>query len=418
MGMENSRPLPAPENEKVYTVSELTNEVRTLLEDEFPRVLVEGEISNFARPASGHCYFTLRDAAAALRCVMYRSMALRLPKGFEPRDGLEVVASGRLSVYAARGEYQLQVDRLIPKGIGAAELALRQLREKLFNLGYFDQKRKRSLPMYPRNVCLIASATGAAVRDMIEVFRRRWPATTLFVRHSRVQGDGAAEEIAEAIRQVNRHHAAGHLPLDVLILGRGGGSTEDLAAFNTEVVAQAIYQSKIPVVSAVGHEIDYTIADLVADVRAATPSHAVEVVAPDRTEVWEIVEQRRCRLLEAIKRTLSERRERLALLAGRPVLRRPADRFREWERRLDEWGERLVRSIQNRTTALKRDLGAIAQHLESLSPLAILARGYSLTRRIDSNDFIRSVDQVAVGDRIVTIVQHGSIISRVESTSV
>jgi exodeoxyribonuclease VII large subunit len=272
--------------------------------------------------------------------------------------------------------------------------------------------------MYPRNVCLIASATGAAVRDMIEVFRRRWPATTLFVRHSRVQGDGAAEEIAEAIRQVNRHHAAGHLPLDVLILGRGGGSTEDLAAFNTEVVAQAIYQSKIPVVSAVGHEIDYTIADLVADVRAATPSHAVEVVAPDRTEVWEIVEQRRCRLLEAIKRTLSERRDRLALLEGRPVLRRPADRFREWDRRLNEWGERLVRSIQNRTTALKRDLGAIAQHLESLSPLAILARGYSLTRRIDSNDFIRSVDQVAVGDRIVTIVQHGSIISRVESTSV
>ena len=210
---------------------------------------------------------------------------MRLPAGFEPKDGLEVVASGRVSVYAPRGDYQFMVEKMYPKGLGAAELALRQLREKLFRLGYFDPRRKKPLPKFPRSICLIASATGAAVRDLLEILGRRWPASRVAVRPSRVQGEGAAEEIAAAIQQINQWKARRQVQVDVIIIGRGGGSVEDLGAFNQEIVAQAIFQSKIPIVSAIGHEVDVTLADLVADVRAATPSHAAELVVPDRSEL-------------------------------------------------------------------------------------------------------------------------------------
>lgn len=415
MGAEQRQLFSLPDGVEILTVTQLTERVRSLFESEFPKVWVEGEISNLKRHTSGHTYFTLRDAGATLRCVLYRFQALRLPKGYEPSDGQEVVALGRMNVYSARGEYQLLVDRMVPKGIGAAEQALNKLREKLFKLGYFDQKRKRRLPEFPKSVCLIASATGAAVHDMIKVFRHRWPATLLFVRPSRVQGEGAAEEIAEAIGQVNRWHLAGYLPIDVMILGRGGGSSEDLAAFNTEIVAQAIFRSKIPIVSAVGHEIDLTIADLVADVRAATPSHAVEQVAPDRRRILEVIEEYRYRLVEGMRRTLRERRQRLIHIAGRTIFRRPADRFREMQRRLDDLAEHLHRSLQRQLTLRHRELTAISQRLDSLSPLAILARGYSLTRHEQHEGFIRSAQQVAPGDRIVTIVQYGSILSRVEA---
>ncbi len=404
-----------PEGVTVCTVSEITEHIRSLLEEEFLQVWVEGEITNLARPTSGHVYFTLRDTQAALRCVMYRHQVLRLPKGFEPRNGLEVVALGKVSVYAPRGEYQLLVERLLPKGIGAAELALKQLREKLFNLGYFDVKRKKRLPRFPRSACLIASATGAAVRDMIEVFKQRWPATTLYVRHSRVQGDGAAEEIAQAIHQVNRWQQAGQGLFDVIILGRGGGSTEDLAAFNTEVVADAIYHSRIPIVSAVGHEIDVTLADLVADVRASTPSHAVEVVAPDRSEILCDLEEWRYRLSDAIRRTIADRWKILQQYAHRPVMRRPTDRLHDLERRLDELTERLNRSIRANIQTRQKEFDSLAQRLESLSPLRVLARGYSLTRRADRPEFLRSAQEVVPGDQLITLLQQGSIISRVES---
>lgn len=415
MPVELPNTLSVPDNVEIVSVSELTERVRALLETGLNKVWVEGEISNLARPSSGHVYFTLKDDQATLRCVMYRHQVYRLPSGFEPKNGTEVIAFGRVSVYAPRGEYQLLVERMLPKGIGAAELALRQLREKLFNLGYFDVKRKKRLPSFPRSACLIASATGAAVRDMIELFSRRWPATRLYVRHSRVQGEGAAEEIAEAIHQVNQWHQAGYCPFDAIILGRGGGSKEDLAAFNTEVVAEAIYRSKIPVVSAVGHEIDITIADLVADVRASTPSHAVELVAPDRAEILKFLEGQRSRLFEAIRRAISDRRRRLDQFAQRSVMRRPLDRLRDLERRLDDWQERLNRAIRGTLQLRRKELDAVAQSLESLSPLRVLARGYSLTRRHDREEYLRSSDQVAVGDRLVTILHRGSVVSRVES---
>ena len=403
-----------PDGATVRTVSQVTDEVRKLLEQGFATVWVEGEISNLARPTSGHIYFTLKDANASLRAVLYRVQALRLPAGFEPRDGVEVVACGRVSVYAPRGEYQFMVDRLFPKGVGPAELALRQLKEKLFRAGYFDPKRKKPLPHYPRCVCLIASATGAAVRDLIEILGQRWPATRVVVRPSRVQGDGAGDEVAAAITQVNRWKAHRHIPVDVIIIGRGGGSVEDLGAFNQEVVAHAIYHSRIPVVSAIGHEIDVTVADLVADVRASTPSHAAELVVPDRIEMLDQVRGFSDRMYAAVQRRCELARRRLEELAKRRALRQPVDRLRDLERRLDECSGRLQRAMHVRGSRAKQVVESAAGRLETLSPLNVLARGYSLTRTETSPAFLRSAAQVQPGDRLVTVLQHGRVISRVE----
>src|SRR5262249_17152949 len=334
-----------PDGATVRTVSQVTEEVRKRLEQGFASLWVEGEISNLARPTSGHIYFTLKDASASLKAVLYRTQALRLPAGFEPRDGVEVVAFGKVSVYAPRGEYQFMVDRLFPKGVGAAEIALRQLKDKLFRAGYFDPKRKKPLPRYPQCVCLIASATGAAVRDLIEILGQRWPATRVVVRPSRVQGESAADEVAAAIAQVNRWKAQRHIPVDVIIIGRGGGSVEDLWAFNQEIVAQAIFQSRIPIVSAIGHEVDVTVADLVADVRASTPSHAAELVVPDRIEMLDQIRGVSDRLYAAVQRRCEQGRRRLDELAQRRAMRQPLGRLRDLERRLDEWGGRLQRAI-------------------------------------------------------------------------
>ena len=262
------------------TISALTAQLRGLIEGRFPSVWVTGEVSNFTRASSGHMYLTLKDSRAQLRAVLFRGVNLRMK--FEPRDGLEVIARGRVTVYEPRGDYQFQIEELQPRGVGAAELALRQLKEKLLEKGYFDPRRKKPLPRFPTRVALIASASGAAVRDMIELLAQRWPLAEVIVQPSRVQGDGAAEEIAVALRLLNRLHATGKLRLDAIIIGRGGGSTEDLWAFNEEAVADAIFHSTVPVVAAIGHEIDVTVADLVADHRAETPSAAVVALTPNR----------------------------------------------------------------------------------------------------------------------------------------
>src|SRR5208337_2538558 len=245
---------PVPAGVKVLTVGEISRMVQGLLEDAFPTVWVSGEVSNVARPNSGHVYLSLKDSESQLKTVLYRAVAMRMR--FDLRDGMEVIVRGRVSMYLPRGEHQLIGEEVHPKGIGAQELALRQLREKLFRLGYFSPQRKKLLPRFPRRIALITSPTGAAVRDMLEIITRRWPALDVWICPSRVQGDGAAEEIAAALRLLNRLHRLGTLPLDVLILGRGGGSTEDLWEFNEECVAHAIFESAIPVISAVGHEID------------------------------------------------------------------------------------------------------------------------------------------------------------------
>ena len=400
-------PEAVPDRRKILTVGELNRQIKALVEDGFRTVWVSGEVSNLSRPGSGHLYLCLKDAEGQLRAVMWRSAALRLR--FDVKEGMEVIARGRLTVYVPRGDYQLQIEELQPKGLGALELALRQLKEKLLKLGYFASERKKPLPRFPRRVALVTSASGAAVRDILEILGRRWPAVEAWVCPVRVQGEGAAEEIAAAIRLLNRVAA-----VDVMIVGRGGGSVEDLWAFNAECIAHAIFESHIPVVSAVGHEIDLTIADLVADCRALTPSEAAERVVPDRAELV----QGLCHIQERMRSLLLQRldgyKNRLDGLAQRRALRLPLERLRELERRLDEGGERLHRGAHQRLEQVRERLQAQAARLETLSPLNVLGRGYSLTRREADRAVIRSPDQLRPGERLVTDVAQGRIVSRVE----
>jgi exodeoxyribonuclease VII large subunit len=400
-------PTFTPEGVKILSVSELTQEIKGVLEDGFASVWVTGEASNVARPPSGHIYLSLKDSGAQVKAVIWRSTVQRLR--FECRDGMELIARGKISVYPPRGDYQLVIDELQPKGLGALELGLRQLKEKLQRLGYFAAERKKRLPSFPLRVALVTSPRGAAVRDMLEVLGRRWPAAEVWVCPVRVQGEGAGAEIAAAVGVLNR--LAG---VDVIIVGRGGGSTEDLWAFNDECVAQAIFVSRIPVVSAVGHEIDVTIADLVADLRALTPSEAAERVTPHQRELIEGLRACEGQLRTLLLRRLEMGRKRLLDLANRRVFRLPLERIREQERRLDECGERLGRAARQRLVRWRDRLSAQAARLETLSPLNVLGRGYSLTRKESDQAVIRSPEQVRVGDRLVTHVQHGRIVSRVE----
>jgi exodeoxyribonuclease VII large subunit len=401
-----------PDGVKVLSVTELTQAVKGVLEDGFPAVWVAGEISNLARPSSGHLYLTLKDSQAQLRAVIWRGVALRLR--FDLSNGQEVIARGRLNVYVPRGEYQLQVEELHPKGIGAQDLALRQLKEKLFRLGYFARERKKPLPRFPRRLALVTSRSGAAVQDMVKVLRHRWPAVEIWVCPVRVQGEGAAEEVADAVRLLNQLHQQKVLPVDVMIVGRGGGSTEDLWAFNEECVARAIYQSAIPVVSAVGHEIDLTVADLVADCRALTPTDAANRVVPDCREMLEGLREFDGRLRDSLLGRLELARRRLDDLAQQRAFRRPLERARDLELRLDDWAGRLGRAARQRLAAARERLQAQAARLESLSPLNVLGRGYSLTRIQATDAIVRSPEQVRPGDLLVTTVQHGRLISRVE----
>ena len=399
--------LGVPNGVKVFTVGELTREVKGVVEDGFPAVWVAGEVSNLSRPTSGHIYLTLKDAESQLGAVVWRTTALKVR--FELTEGMDVVARGRLSVYVPRGQYQLLVDELHPKGIGALELALRQLKEKLARLGYFAPQRKKPLPKIPRRVALVTSPSGAAIRDMLEVFGRRWPALEVWVCPVRVQGEGASEEIAAAIRLLNRLDG-----IDVMIVGRGGGSTEDLWAFNAESVARAIFESRIPIVSAVGHEIDLTIADLVADCRALTPSEAAERVVPHRDELLETLQITEAQLRTYLLRQLEKAKARVDELRQRRCFRLPLEKVHEFQRRLDDWCERIERATRQRLAQWRRQVETQAARLDGLSPLNVLGRGYSLTRREADGIVVRSVAQVQPGDRLLTRVQHGSIISRVE----
>jgi exodeoxyribonuclease VII large subunit len=398
---------------EVLTVSAIVEQLRDLLEDEFPNVWVAGELTGLVKHSSGHWYFCLKDAGAQIKGAMFRGSNLRVK--FAPKNGMEVIARGRISVYSAKGDLQIIVEELQQKGIGAAELALRQLKEKLLGKGYFDPKRKQPLPLFPHRIGIVTSVTGAAIRDMIELFAQRWPRAELVVRASRVQGDGAADEIAAASRRLNQFHAEGRLLLDAIVIGRGGGSAEDLWAFNEEVVADAIFESVVPIVSAVGHEIDVTIADLVADARAETPSAAVSALTPDGRELARGILDLHTRLFEAIEHRLELARHRVENLASRPALRRPLQRVRDLEQRLDESASRLHRAANQRLIQASDKLGAHAARLETLSPLNVLARGYTLTH-MDDGKLVRSAADVKVGDALVTRLAAGEIVSRVETT--
>jgi exodeoxyribonuclease VII large subunit len=399
---------PREGSQQPLSVSELTGQIKDLIEGTFPQVWVTGEVSNCARPRSGHCYVTLKDDQAQLSAVIWRPTMARLR--FELGDGMEVVCRGNLGVYPPQGKYQLVIQEIQPKGIGALELALRQLRQKLANEGLFDPARKRPLPRFVRKIAVVTSPSGAAIRDFLEVLRRRWRGTDVLVVPVRVQGEGAAEEIAAAIDAVNRLQA----PIDCLVVTRGGGSLEDLWAFNEEIVCRAIYRSRIPVISAIGHEIDVTLSDLVADVRALTPSEAAERVAPAAEEIAAQLAHYGRRLLGTLRARQASARAGLEALAGHRVFRRPYERLQLAVRRLDELQAAADRAAGNRVLRAGEAIASLAGRLESLSPLAVLGRGYSLTRRAEGGPAIRDARDLSAGDLLLTRFARGESVSRVQ----
>ncbi|MCC6709076.1 MAG: exodeoxyribonuclease VII large subunit [Gammaproteobacteria bacterium] len=348
----------------VFSVSRLNETARALLETGLGNVWVEGEVSNLARPASGHVYFSLKDASAQVRCAMFRTRNRAV--GFEARDGMKVVAYGRVSLYTPRGDYQLIVEALEAAGEGLLRMRFEQLKRKLFEEGLFDAERKRPLPRWPRAVGVVTSASGAAVRDIITVLKRRCPALPVIIYPTSVQGEGAAAEIAAAIATANRRAEC-----DVLLVGRGGGSLEDLWSFNEEIVARAIHASAIPVVSAVGHEVDFTIADLVADLRAATPSAAAELVSPDMLEIEAQVERARQRLVKTVSQNLKQHTRELEQLRRRLIS--PQRRLELHFQRLDELLARLPTALTTQLSLKRSQLRALEARVASQSPRARIA---------------------------------------------
>ena len=393
---------------RILSVGELTDLVKGELEDLFPDVWVSGEISNFSRPHSGHCYLTLKDDAAQIRAVIWRTTAARVP--FDLHDGLEVICQGGLEVYAPRGTYQLVIRQIQPQGLGALELALRQLRAKLDAEGLFAAERKRPLPRFPRRIAVVTSPTGAAVRDFLEVLRRRWRGADVWILPVRVQGAGAAAEVVAAIQRANQLADR----IDCLVVARGGGSLEDLWTFNEEAVVRAIVASRIPVVSAIGHEIDVTLSDLAADVRALTPSEAAELIVPARDELLAVLRQHQRRLLLGLERKFSLARRKLETIATRREFRRPLERVQNLSRRLDELEVCLNRAVDGHVKASRRRLEHVTAQLESLSPLGVLGRGYSLTQRTADGSLVRDAAGLEVGETITSRFARGSVISRVE----
>lgn len=397
-----------PPAQQTLTVAQLTAQIKNSLEGQFTSIWVAGEILNYSRPQSGHSYFTLKDDQAQIRAVMWRSAAARLK--FDLADGLDVICHGHIDVYAPRGSYQLVVDQLQPQGVGALELALRKLREKLAAEGLFDPARKRKLPAFPRQVAFVTSPTGAAIHDFLQVLGRRWRGVDVLVIPARVQGDGAAQEIAAGIRLANRLDPRP----DVLIVGRGGGSLEDLWSFNEELVVRAIAASHIPTVSAVGHEIDVTLSDLAADVRALTPSEAAERIVPAADEISARVRAYQQRLRHAAQRRVAWLRARYDGVAAQRPFRRPFELIHDRSRRLDELSLHAHRSLRRLMQDRESRLARLAGKIESLSPLAVLARGYTITQDANSRVVVRNVNELQIGQTIVTRFASGEAVSKVE----
>lgn len=392
-------------NRNIYSVSSLTHEIKTLLETSFPRLWVEGEISNFKAHSSGHLYFTLKDENAQIRCAMWRFKAGELL--FRLEDGLKVVAEADLQVYEKSGSYQLIIQQMQPAGIGALQLAFDQLKKRLQAEGLFDEAHKKVLPEFPERIGVITSPTGAAVRDIISVIGRRFPAAQIILYPVRVQGEGAAEEISKAIQDFNEYRE-----IDVLIVGRGGGSLEDLWAFNEEKVARAIYASKIPVISAVGHEVDFSISDFVADRRAATPSAAAEMVVPDRKELSGVLFYFQEKMIQNILQQINNYRNELQNLKRSYAFRRPEDLIFQKMQRLDEISRLLVSEINHMLTLQQQNLTSRLQQLRSLNPLEILRRGYSICYK--DGKVIKDIKQLQMLDMVQIKLAKGQFLSQVQ----
>ncbi len=396
------------ENEKhIYTVSELTKYIRAIVEESFPGIWVEGEISNFIAHSSGHMYFSLRDAAATLKCAFFKHANQKLK--FKPKDGMKVIVRGSVSVYEARGDYQLIVEDVEPKGIGALQLQFQQLKEKLQKEGLFDDKYKVPLPFLPSRIGVVTSPTGAAIQDIINITRRRFANIGIIINPVKVQGADAKDEIAAAIKQFNELKN-----IDVMIVGRGGGSLEDLWAFNEEVVARAIFASKIPVISAVGHEVDFTIADFVADLRAPTPSAAAELVIPRKEDLIDLISAASGRLDNAISGKLDTLKERLDNLKESYILRQPMNYIIQSQQRIDDLIKDMSVSIGHMIDMSGGKFSRIISQLEALSPISILKRGYSITTKLPDGVIVKDALSLRAGDCVETRLGQGKFKSRVE----
>ena len=391
------------EDVQLFTPSQVNQYIKGFMDRDrlLSGLLVRGELSNYKMYPSGHHYFSLKDGEGSLRCVMFRGDAVSLR--FRPQNGMQVVAAGRITVFPRDGQYQLYCSRLIPEGVGDLHLAFEQLKEKLYREGLFSPERKRPIPRFPDTIALITSPAGAAVRDLLRILRARWPMARVKILPVRVQGEGAAREIAAAIRWACAHRTA-----DLIITGRGGGSMEDLWAFNEEIVARAIAEADIPVISAVGHEPDVTIADFVADLRAATPSNAAELAVPDRREVRAALEADRDRLTAAVRGRLDRERRVLDRLASSRAMTEPASYFKDKRLLLDYQSGRLVRAMERLTGGRRERLSSLAAALDAMSPLKVLGRGYAIARRADGK-VISSVRDTAPGEEFRLRVSDGEL---------
>ena len=405
VNQESDLPLFAAVGRKFLTISELNELVKGTLESRLDAMWVQGEVSNFRVPPSGHFYFTLKDDKSQIAAVMFRRQGTRLR--FTPENGMAVLCLGRVSLYTVRGDLQLYVEDMEPQGQGALFLAFEQLKKKLAAQGLFAAERKRELPALPTVIGIVTSDKGAALHDMLRIMGDRYPDRRVIIRPVRVQGDGAAREIAEAIADL------GHVgEIDVMIVGRGGGSLEDLWAFNEEVVARAIFASNVPVISAVGHEIDFTIADFVADRRAPTPTAAAEMVVPRKADLLECVQDLDDHLQRCMKFKLETMRE-----AYRALVRRLADpgrKLRENQQRVDDLSIDLLRRFQERLRQAKDRLAEVAGRLGALSPLAVLERGYSIAHKLPEERLVKTSAALQIGDVVRITFAQGKSLCRVE----
>lgn len=390
----------------VHSVSDVNRYLKDLLAREplLSGLSVRGEISNFKQYPSGHCYFTLKDANSALKCVMFRSRAQYLR--FLPQNGMQVVAGGTISIYERDGVYQLYVDSLMPEGTGDLALAFEQLKKKLSAEGLFDQSRKQPLPAFPKKIGVVTSPAGAVLRDIYRVSKRRWPSVQLVLYPVQVQGEGAAEQIARGIDFFAEEYA-----VDVIIAGRGGGSMEDLWAFNEEPVVRAIAACPVPLISAVGHETDFTLADFAADVRAATPSQAAELAVPDRAEVKRQVENLTSQLTRQMRREIDLRRQRLDHVLQSRVMRQPQSMLAERRQRLDFLLAGLQNTAKQELQNKSHGLKLLLNRLAAINPVAVLGRGYGIVTKQDK--LVSSINAVEIDDEIQLSLTDGSLKARV-----
>ncbi len=389
----------------IYTVSQLTQDIKLILENTFEQVWVEGEVSNFKADAKGHFYFSLKDEGAVLPAAMFRQANKEVR--FKIEDGLKAICFGRIDVYPPHGKYKLNIGKIEPKGIGSQQLAFEQLKKKLFQEGLFDPAHKRELPLMPFSVGIVTSASGAAVRDILQILKKGAACVDVLIRSVRVQGEFAAREVADGIAELNQFKN-----VDLIIVSRGGGSSEELMPFNEEAVARAVYNSAIPVISAVGHQINITLADMVADVFVETPSAAAKIIVDKKNSLLAELDGLKHQLAFAASAVIG--RLNNTLVALRHMLKSPQDRLLERQQFLNRLNLDLSNNIRHYLNIVRERSAALIERLDALSPLAVLSGGYSLSMRLPEGEIIKDASQIKAGDKVSTTLSKGSFVSEVQ----